>query len=261
MNINGPRALRPLHLTLTWFCAWTRTPTTSQTEPLKDLRGAALGLPLALLKSSALRDWETRVAGKGDVPCGARAADVGGAPPCLVELRMPAGSAEPWLRTQLQPRSIRRPVRHKTQDMPLCWPRPSRASWPRTCRPSHNSGPHQWRSPAYRLRKLRGGSFSNVPAFLLPRLAEMATEVPNTHLGRRIYYERVHCLIVLAYIARRTDPASFHLTELPTNAERDLGAALGQAFHQGCSLADIALATGLPPDRVVAIGRRTIRRT
>lgn len=31
--------------------------------------------------------------------------------------------------------------------------------------------------------------------------------------------------------------------------------------HQGCSLADIALATRLPPDQVVAIGKRTIRRT
>jgi hypothetical protein len=60
-------------------------------------REAALGLPLAPLKSPALGDWETRVAGKGDVPCGARAAEVGGAPPRLVELRMPAGSAEPWL--------------------------------------------------------------------------------------------------------------------------------------------------------------------
>src|ERR1022692_5227050 len=88
---------------------------------------AALGLPLAPVKSSALRDWETRVTGKGDVPCGARAAEVGGAPPCLVELRMPAGSAEPWLRAQLQPRSIRRPFRHETQNMPLCWPRPGRA--------------------------------------------------------------------------------------------------------------------------------------
>jgi hypothetical protein len=112
-----------------------------------------------------------------------------------------------------------------------------------------------WRSPVFREK------FSNVPAFLLPRLAEMATEVPNTHPGRRIYYERVHCLILLAHIAGRTDPASFNLTEPPTNAERDLGLALGQAFHQGCSLADIALATGLPPDRVVAIGKRTIRRT
>jgi hypothetical protein len=112
-----------------------------------------------------------------------------------------------------------------------------------------------WRSPVFRER------FSDVSAFLLPRLAEMATEVPDTHLGRRIYYERVHCLIGLTYIARRTDPASFRLSEPPANAGRDLGGALGQAFHQGCSLADIALATGLPPDRVVAIGKRAIRRT
>ena len=84
---------------------------------------AALGLPLAPFISCALREWETRVTGKGDVPRGARAAEVGGAPPCLVELRVPAGSAEPWLRTQLQPRSIRRPFRHETQNMPLCWPR------------------------------------------------------------------------------------------------------------------------------------------
>jgi len=88
-----------------------------------------LGLPVAPLKSSALRDWETRVTGKGDVPFGARAAEVGGAPPCLVELPMPAGSAEPWFRTQFQPRSIRRPFRHETQNMPLCWPRLSWA-WP-----------------------------------------------------------------------------------------------------------------------------------
>ncbi len=112
-----------------------------------------------------------------------------------------------------------------------------------------------WRSPVFREK------FHNVPAFLLPRLAEMATEVPDTHTGRCIYYERVHCLIVLAYVARRTDPASYRLDEPPADAERGLGRVLGQAFHQGCSLADIALATGLPPDRVVAIGKRTIRRT
>jgi hypothetical protein len=112
-----------------------------------------------------------------------------------------------------------------------------------------------WRSPVFREK------FHNVPAFLLPRLTEMATEVPDTHAGRRIYYERVHCLVVLASIAKRTDPASFQLTESPTNHERDLGFALGQAFHQGCALADVALATGLPSDRVIAIGKRTIRRT
>jgi len=49
--------------------------------------------------------------------------------------------------------------------------------------------------------------------------------------------------------------------EPPAEAERELGFAFGQAFHKGCSLADVALATGLPPDQVVAIGKRTIRRT
>jgi hypothetical protein len=34
---------------------------------------------------------------------------------------MPAGSAEPRLRTQLRPRSIWLPFGHETQNMPLCW--------------------------------------------------------------------------------------------------------------------------------------------
>ena len=135
----------------------------------------ALGLRLAPFISSALGDWEARVTGKGDVPCGARAAEVGGAPPCLVELRMPAGSAEPWLRTQPQPRS-RRPFRPKTQNMPLCWPRPSRASCrllsqlrPRTSggRPyaaSGNSGAVQTRGwPAPGAGRVRFGRASRCP--------------------------------------------------------------------------------------------------
>jgi hypothetical protein len=114
---------------------------------------AALGLLPAPLKSSTLRDWETRVTGKGDVPCGARAAEVGGAPLCLVELRMPAGAAEPWLRAQLQPRSIRRPFRHVTQNMPPCWALAQPGLWPA---PSHNSGPHQRRSFAQLPGQARG---------------------------------------------------------------------------------------------------------
>ena len=43
-----------------------------------------------------------------------------------------------------------------------------------------------WRSPVFREK------FHDVPAFLLPRLAELATEVatevPDPHTGRRIYY-------------------------------------------------------------------------
>ena len=84
---------------------------------------AALGLALAPLKSRASRDRQTRVAGKRGVPRGARAPQVGGAPPCLVEPRMPAGSAEPGLCAKLQPHGIGRPVRHERQDMRPCWPR------------------------------------------------------------------------------------------------------------------------------------------
>jgi hypothetical protein len=84
-----------------------------------------------------------------------------------------------------------------------------------------------WRSPVFREK------FYDVPAFLLPRLAEMAAEVaaevPDTHTGRRIYYERVCSLIALAYVAQRTDPASFRLDEPPANAERALGGVLGRA--------------------------------
>jgi hypothetical protein len=112
-----------------------------------------------------------------------------------------------------------------------------------------------WRTPVF------GIKLERVPVFLLPRLAEMAGEVPDNDVGRRIYYERIHCLLVLSSVAGDADPAGFQLAEPPTGAERDLGEVLGQAFHQGCSLADIALATGLPPDRVVAIGKRTIRGT
>jgi len=68
-----------------------------------------------------------------------------------------------------------------------------------------------------------------VPGFLLPRLAEMAAEVPDSSLGRKIYSRRAQCLAVLA-------------------------------FYQECSLSDIMLASGLSADQVVSIGKRAIRR-
>jgi hypothetical protein len=92
-------------------------------RPGSSARPTALGLALAPLKSRALRYRQTRVAGKRGVPRGARAPQVGGASPCLVELRMPAGSAEPRLCAELQPHGIRRPVRHERQDMRPCRPR------------------------------------------------------------------------------------------------------------------------------------------
>jgi hypothetical protein len=109
----------------------------------------------------------------------------------------------------------------------------------------------QWRDPVFDDRH------TQVPAALASRLTDMADEI----VGRHIYYERMHVLLAVAGIARITQPTRFQLDNPPSDAERRLGAVLGQAFHQGCQLADIALAAGLSNDQVVAIGRRTIRRT
>ena len=112
-----------------------------------------------------------------------------------------------------------------------------------------------WRAPVFREK------FYNIPVFLLPRLSQLATEVPSTDLGRRIYYERAHALLAVADVARSTKPAAFDLDEPPSATEREFGFVLGQAFHEGCSLADVSFAARLPSELVVTIGKRTIRRT
>ncbi len=83
------------------------------------------------------------------------------------------------------------------------------------------------------------------------------------HLPRnlRIYYERLHVLLAVVMVATDANPATFDLTAAPTETERRFGTVLGEAFHQGCTLADVALAAGLPADQVIYIGKRTIRRT
>ena len=112
-----------------------------------------------------------------------------------------------------------------------------------------------WRLPIF------GDKIGRVPAFLVPELTAMAKELPGTDLDRRIYYERVHALLAVAGAARSANPAGFNLDEPPSDAEREFGSVLGQAFHQGCSLADVSFAARLPSERVVAIGMRTIRPT
>jgi hypothetical protein len=67
--------------------------------------------------------------------------------------------------------------------------------------------------------------------------------------------------MTLASVARETDPAAFRPADPPADAERDLGHAIGEAFYHGCSLQDIALATRLPADQVVAAGKRALHRT
>jgi hypothetical protein len=96
---------------------------------------------------------------------------------------------------------------------------------------------------------------------LVPKLTAMGKELTGTDLDHRIYYERVHALLVVAGVARHTNPARFNLDEPPSDAERGFGFMLGQAFQQGCSLADVAFAAWRPSERVVAIGKQTIRRT
>jgi hypothetical protein len=100
-----------------------------------------------------------------------------------------------------------------------------------------------------------------VPVFLVPTLSKMAEQVPDSPLGYRISYERAHALLVLASVARTTDHAVLVFDERASAAERDLGFVIGQAFHQGWQLADVAFAAGIPADQVVVIGQRTIRRT
>jgi hypothetical protein len=99
----------------------------------------------------------------------------------------------------------------------------------------------RWRDPVF------DETHRQVPAPLAARLTAMADEVH----GRHIYYERMHALLAVAGCARATVAPS----------EQRLGSAFGQAFHQGCNLEDVALAAALPPDQVIAIGKRTIRRT
>ena len=113
----------------------------------------------------------------------------------------------------------------------------------------------RWRDPVW------NESYERVPARLVLRLTEMALEASATAVGHRIFYERVHCLLVVASIAGRTDLAAIPSDQPPSDDERRLGNVFGQAFHQGCSLADVAFAADLQAQQVVAIGKRTIRRT
>lgn len=69
-----------------------------------------------------------------------------------------------------------------------------------------------WRLPVFR-HKLR-----NLPAFLVPPLSTMAAQLTVTPLGYRISYERASALLVLASVARETDPAMFVLDEPPSSA-------------------------------------------
>jgi hypothetical protein len=120
----------------------------------------------------------------------------------------------------------------------------------RACGPSQ-----QWRDPIFDERH------GDVPPPLVERLTRMAEETIAGGTGRHLYYERLHALLALASISRMTDARGFDVEGSPSDAEQRLGSAIGQAFHQGCTLADVSLASDLEPERVLAIGKRTIRGT
>ena len=109
----------------------------------------------------------------------------------------------------------------------------------------------EWRDPVF------NGRHAQVPVDLATRLTDMVDEI----FGRHIYYERMHALLVVAPAGATWDLLGAPADQPPSADERELGRAIGQAFHQGCQLRDVALAAQLPPERVVAIGRRTIRGT
>jgi hypothetical protein len=69
------------------------------------------------------------------------------------------------------------------------------------------------------------------------------------------YNEQLRALAAVASIAHTTDLANY---TPPPDTKSHVGFVLGQAFHQGCTLADVALATGLPAEQVIAIAKRTI---
>jgi hypothetical protein len=141
----------------------------------------------------------------------------------------------------------------------------------------------EWRDPVF------DDPHWQVPASLAARLTEMAGEltagvnvseaiaaarIPGARADRpvkqlrigslptslRIFYERMSALLVLAASARRVDAAAFAAEDPPSEAQQHFGSVVGQAFHQGCSLADVALATGLREEEIVAVGKRTIKR-
>jgi hypothetical protein len=61
-------------------------------------------------------------------------------------------------------------------------------------------------------------------------------------------------LLAVAALTSTTELASY---EPPSDTKSHVGYVLGQAIHQGCALADVTLAAGLPPERVVEIAKRS----
>lgn len=94
-----------------------------------------------------------------------------------------------------------------------------------------------------RIRRATG----NVPVF-----PQRTSGLPSSLL---VYNQRIQALVAVAAVATATDLADY---DQPADTKSHVGAVLAHAFHQGCSLADIALAAGLRPEQVITIAKRTI---
>ena len=75
---------------------------------------------------------------------------------------------------------------------------------------------------------------------------EVRAELKDPDLVNRVFYERFHTLLTARFV-RRVDTAAFDMDAPPSDDEKRVGMIIGQSLHEGCSLDDVALATGLPP--------------
>ena len=69
------------------------------------------------------------------------------------------------------------------------------------------------------------------------------------------FNERLQALVAVAGVAQTTDLANY---DPPADTKSHVDFVLGQAFHQSCSLPDVAIAAELPAEHVLAIAKRTI---
>ncbi len=139
-------------------------------------------------------------------------------------------------------------------------------------------GLERWRDPVF------NNPYEHVPPRLVARLTEMAEDImadenvaqaladgripratgnvpmfpqPISGLPASlvVYNERLRALVAVAAIAESTDLANY---DPPADTKSHVGFVLGQAFHQSCSLADVAIAAQLPAEHLIAIAKRTI---
>jgi hypothetical protein len=104
-------------------------------------------------------------------------------------------------------------------------------------------------------------TFDDVTPVLRERLDALSRAHAAGRLPKHRLYEQVHALWVVERVVAEADPNGFDLDAPPGPAERRFGMALAQAMHEGLSLDDIGAVAGTDRERLIAVGKRTIRRT